>query len=104
MSEPALQLVDVTKHFHVAGRRGKTSVVQAVDGVSLEVYQGRTLGLVGESGCGKSTVARLASRLLEPTSGTIRYGGVDVTHLSNRRLRAHRRRVQMVFQDPYSSL
>jgi oligopeptide/dipeptide ABC transporter ATP-binding protein len=93
------------KHFPARGvQRQRGSVVHAVDGVSFEIGVGETLGLVGETGCGKSTVARLVTRLLEPTSGRIVVGGSDVTHWSRRKLRPLRRDVQIVFQDPYSSL
>jgi len=78
--------------------------VHAVDGVSLAVPPGKTLGLVGESGCGKTTLARLAIRLLDPDAGTIRFEGSDITRLGGEALRAMRRRMQIVFQDPYSSL
>jgi oligopeptide/dipeptide ABC transporter ATP-binding protein len=104
---PLLQLEDLAMHFKTSGEgllaRG-TKWVQAVDGVNLTVNAGETLGLVGESGCGKSTTARLITRLLEPTRGKIRYQGNDIAHLSERRLRPYRREIQLIFQDPYSSL
>jgi peptide/nickel transport system ATP-binding protein len=107
MSEVLLEAVDLTKHFPVrsgALQRGPKDVVHAVDGVSLEVRRGETLGIVGESGCGKSTLGRLLVRLLRPTSGTVEFGGTDITSLSKRELRPHRREMQMIFQDPYASL
>ncbi|SDY29908.1 peptide/nickel transport system ATP-binding protein [Modestobacter sp. DSM 44400] len=94
-SAPALELEDLVMHF---------GPVRAVDGVSLRVERGRVMALVGESGSGKSTVGRCVVRLLEPTSGTVRLAGTDVTALSRRRLRPHRRDVSIVFQDPASSL
>jgi oligopeptide/dipeptide ABC transporter ATP-binding protein len=96
----------VAKYFPVqAGLLGRASrFVRAVDGVSLRVRRGETMGLVGESGCGKSTLGRLMLRLLDPTFGRVVFDGRDVTSLSQRELRPLRRRMQIIFQDPYSSL
>ena len=104
MTEPLLQLDDLVKHFPIRGGLGNRKVVRAVDGVTLAVYEGETLGVVGESGCGKSTLGRCMLRLEEPTAGTIGFDGRDITNLSERQLRPLRRDMQMVFQDPYSSL
>ena len=102
---PILSVRDLTKHYPARGaQRQQGSVVHAVDGVSFDITSDETLGLVGETGCGKSTVARLVTRLLEPTSGTISYAGRDITHWSSRRLKPIRREIQIVFQDPYASL
>jgi oligopeptide transport system ATP-binding protein len=102
---PALEVVELEKHFPVGSRVfGSAGTVHAVDGVSFSIAEGEMLGLVGESGSGKSTVANCVVRLVEPTAGTIRLRGVDITHVSRRRMRPLRRDVQMVFQDPYSSL
>ncbi|WP_026057960.1 ABC transporter ATP-binding protein [Streptomyces sp. SS] len=98
---PLLRVSDLTMTF--PGRR-RSAPVRAVDGVSFEVAEGETLGLVGESGCGKSTTGRMIVRLLEPTSGSVTYAGRDVTRLSQRALKPLRREMQMVFQDPHSSL
>jgi oligopeptide transport system ATP-binding protein len=92
---------DLVKHFPV---EGSDDVVRAVDGVSFEIFRGETLGLVGESGCGKSTVGRCLLRLIEPTAGEIRFEGRDVTMLGKHELRELRREMQIVFQDPYASL
>jgi peptide/nickel transport system ATP-binding protein/oligopeptide transport system ATP-binding protein len=100
-----IEVRDLVKHFPLQGFGGRsTGVVHAVDGLSFEVRKGETLGIVGESGCGKSTTARLLLRLLDPTSGSIALDGRDITHLSRSELRPLRREMQMIFQDPYSSL
>ncbi|MEU9507238.1 dipeptide ABC transporter ATP-binding protein [Micromonospora sp. NPDC048170] len=102
-----LDVDGLTRHFPV--RRGNlvkrsAGVVKAVDGVSFQLRPGETLGIVGESGCGKSTLAKLLTRLDQPTGGQIRYRGTDISGLRGRELRDLRRRIQIVFQDPYSSL
>jgi oligopeptide/dipeptide ABC transporter ATP-binding protein len=105
-NEDLLVARDVSKHFGDGASffsRG-SRVVRAVDGVSLSVRRGETVGLVGESGCGKSTLGRVILRLLDPTAGTIAFEGTDITTLSATKLRPIRRRMQIVFQDPYSSL
>ena len=104
--EALVQVEHLTKHFPV--KQGVFAhghqVVHAVEDVSLTVRAGETLGIVGESGCGKSTTARLMVRLLEPTAGRVHFEGRDITHLSQRRLRPLRQEMQIIFQDPYSSL
>lgn len=103
----ALQAIGLVKHFSTgsSGVLGRaTSLVQAVDGVSFTLPSGKTLGIVGESGCGKSTLARLVTRLIEPSSGSVILDGTDITTLSGKPLREMRRKLQMIFQDPYSSL
>ncbi|MCY4542406.1 MAG: ATP-binding cassette domain-containing protein [Rhodobacteraceae bacterium] len=105
--QPALLEVEgLSKHFDV--RRGAFGTshakVRAVDDVSFQIHRGETLGLVGESGCGKSTIAKLIACLHRPTAGTVRLQGVPISRLTDRELRRYRSRVQMVFQDPYSSL
>jgi oligopeptide transport system ATP-binding protein len=109
MSEPLLEVKDLVKHFTLNGDlvsrlAGKTQTVKAVDGVSFYIRQGETLGLVGESGCGKSTTGRLITRLIEPTAGDIKLRGEDMLAFSPKRMRETRKDVQLVFQDPYSSL
>jgi oligopeptide/dipeptide ABC transporter ATP-binding protein len=102
-----LELDGVTKQFPVRSSRRlgrRRDMVQAVDGVSLTVRRGETLGLVGETGCGKSTLARCITRLYDLTAGTVTFGGDDISRLSARQLRPFRRKMQMVFQDPYGSL
>ena len=107
MSDALLDVENVTKHFPITKGivfKREVAAVKALDGVSLTVRRGETLGIVGESGCGKSTLARVIMRLLEPTSGTVRFDGADLTHLSDNEMRVHRRELQMIFQDPYASL
>lgn len=103
-AEVLVQVDEVAKEFPVRVDRGRKGVLRAVDGVSLQVFAGETLGLVGESGCGKSTLGRCIVRLTDLTSGSVSIGGTDISHLSAARLRPLRQRMQMVFQDPYSSL
>jgi peptide/nickel transport system ATP-binding protein len=104
-SDPLVTVRDLRKYYHAGGLFGRsTPPVRAVDGVSFEVARSETLALVGESGCGKSSVGRTLLRLQEPTSGTALFDGVDIFSLDRKTLRAMRRRMQIIFQDPYSSL
>ncbi len=110
MSEPLLRVEDLKKYFPVkrslleAFRKKEERYVRAVDGISFEIGRGETLALIGESGCGKTTAGRTILRLIEPTSGRIIFDGTDITPLSQEKLRPFRRRMQIIFQDPYSSL
>jgi peptide/nickel transport system ATP-binding protein len=105
-ARPLLEAIGLTKHFELPRDRlfEKPRILRAVDGVDLTVMRGETVGLVGESGCGKSTLARLVTRLHEPTGGRVVFDGVDITHASQSDIRPLRRRMQMIFQDPYASL
>src|SRR5437868_9381217 len=99
--EELVRVRGLFKHFAIEGGE---DVVRAVDGVTFEIRRGETLGLVGESGCGKSTVGRCLLRLIEPTAGEIEFDGRDVCALVRRELRELRREMQIIFQDPYASL
>lgn len=103
---PLLEVKNLVKSFHIKKgfRASHSGVVRAVDNVTFNVMPGKTLGLVGESGCGKTTAGRAILRLIEPNSGEVLYKGVDILKLSSRELRDYRRKLQIVFQDPYSSL
>jgi oligopeptide transport system ATP-binding protein len=113
VSAPLVSTVDLKVHFPIGGGTlmdrltggsPRPIVVKSVDGVSLDIFPGETLGLVGESGCGKTTLGRALLRLVESTSGRILFGGADLTALGAAALRRERRRMQMIFQDPYASL
>ncbi|MCA9962977.1 MAG: ABC transporter ATP-binding protein [Anaerolineales bacterium] len=104
--QPLLRITNLKKHFPIRSGvlRRQVGAVQAVDGLTFDIYQGETLGLVGESGCGKSTTGRTLLRLLEPTAGSILFKGDDLSKMSKGGLRKIRRDMQMIFQDPYASL
>ncbi len=106
MGEPLVRLEGLKKHFPIGGGvfSRRRSVLKALDGVDLEIARGETLGVVGESGCGKTTLGKTAIRLYEPTAGRIVFDGVDITGLGQSALRPYRRRMQIVFQDPFGSL
>ncbi|MEV6576731.1 dipeptide ABC transporter ATP-binding protein [Streptomyces sp. NPDC051582] len=107
MAETILEVKDLVKHYPLTQGvlfKKQVGAVKAVDGVSFGLGRGETLGIVGESGCGKSTVAKMLVNLERPTAGAISYKGEDITRLSGRALKAVRRNIQMVFQDPYTSL
>jgi len=100
MSQPLIEVNGLRKFFQMGNNR----VLQAVNDISFAIQQGETLGLVGESGCGKTSAGRTIIRLYEPTAGQVNYDGVDITKLSKSKFKAYRRKMQMIFQDPYSSL
>ena len=107
MTGPLLRVENLVKEFKVkavTGLRAVDQVVHAVSDVSFEVGHGQTLGLVGESGSGKSTIGRCVLRLIEPTSGSVTYDGAELTSMGTEELRHLRRKMQIVFQDPYASL
>jgi len=100
---PLLSVRNLTKYFHTSTPSGP-AVIAAVDGIDFDIYKGETFGLVGESGCGKTTTGRTIARLYTPTAGSILFDGVDLATLSQHELRPFRKRIQMIFQDPYASL
>lgn len=106
MEEKILEVKDLKKYFAVKGSflSGPAGYVKAVDGVSFDLYKGETIGLVGESGCGKSTLGRTIVRLYEPTEGEVIFNGQNITHMKKKQLKPLRKQMQLIFQDPYSSL
>ena len=102
-SDVLLRVTDLVVHFNAGRRKGK-NVIRAIDGVSFEIRRGESLGLIGESGSGKSTVGRTVLGIYKPTSGSVNFDGTEVSTLGRHELRELRRRLQIVFQDPYSSL
>ena len=105
MPEPIIRVEGLEKYFRIrTGTMGRKLLIHAVNGVSLEIAKGETLGIVGESGCGKSTLGRTILKVWEPDAGRIWCDGTDITDFSRRQMRPWRRRMQMIFQDPYASL
>ena len=106
MAENLVEIRNLVKQFPVTGGllQRRVATVNAVADVDLDIRKGETVGLVGESGCGKTTLGRMLVRLLEPTSGTISFDGEDITHVHGQKLKRFRRRMQFIFQDPYGSL
>ncbi|MDR1326109.1 MAG: ATP-binding cassette domain-containing protein [Treponema sp.] len=104
MSQALIEVKNLVKRFDIHHSLRPATHIYAVNDVSFSIYQGETFGLVGESGCGKSTLGRAIMRIHDATSGVIRFAGVDITHLSGKALSPYRQRMQMIFQDPYSSL
>lgn len=100
---PLLSVRNLKKHFTTSTPKGP-AILAAVDGIDFDIYKGETFGLVGESGCGKTTTGRTIARLYHPTQGEIIFDGVDLAQLSQRELQPYRKRIQMIFQDPYASL
>ena len=105
VKSPLIEVKDLKMQFFVSqGFHKQEQVVKAVDGVSFKIEKGTVLGLVGESGCGKTTVGKSILRIYRPTSGVVRYQGNDILKLSNSQFKPYRRKLQMIFQDPYSSI
>lgn len=106
MSEKLLEIKNLKKYFTVkdSWRKEKREYLHAVDGISFNINKGETFGLVGESGCGKSTTGRSIIRLYEPTDGEIIYDGIDIAKFSARQMMPYKKKIQMIFQDPYASL
>ena len=104
--QPLLSVRELVKHFRMPRRSllRPADVVRAVDGVSFDIWRGKTLGLVGESGCGKTTTGRTILQLMRATSGSVHFGGTDLCQLSDKELRRFRNGMQIIFQDPYASL
>ncbi len=102
--EPLLEVINLKKHFDLGGHGAKKKILTAVDGVTFSIYKGETFGLVGESGCGKTTTGRTIIRLYKPTDGQVIFEGVDLSTLNEKEMFPYRKKIQMIFQDPYASL